>query len=298
MNKLKVCSALIGAMFIFSATNAEELTGTLKKIKDSGTINLAYRDASIPFSYIATDPRQPIGYSHDISIAIANAVKKKLDLPDLKIKYNLVTSATRIPLVQNGTVDLECGSTTNNHERAKQVDFSVDTFLVGTRLLVNKSSGINDFPDLKGKNVVVTAGTTSEKLLKSYNESEKLSIRIISAKDHGESFLTLETGRAVAFMVDDILLYGEKTKAKRPDDWIVVGTPMSYEAYACMLRKNDPQFKELVDETIKALFASGEISKLYDRWFTQAIPPRNVNLNFPMSDDFKKLVSHPTDQPY
>ncbi len=177
---------------------AEELTGTLKKIKDSGTIVLGHRDASIPFSYLGSDPRQPEGYSHDLQIKVVEALKKELNAPDLKVRYNLVTSQTRIPLVQNGTVDIECGSTTNNLERQKQVDFSVGIFEVGTRLLTKTSSGINDFPDLKGKNVVTTAGTTSERLLKQMNADQKMGMNIISAKDHGESFLMLESGRAVA----------------------------------------------------------------------------------------------------
>lgn len=275
---------------------AEELTGTLKKIKESGSITLGHRDASIPFSYFGNDPSQPIGYSHDLQLKVVEAIKQKLDMPELKVRYNLVTSQTRIPLVQNGTVDLECGSTTNNIERQRQVDFSVGIFEVGTRLLAKKSSGIEDFAQLKGKNVVTTAGTTSERLLKIMNAEQKMGMNIISAKDHGESFLMLESGRAVAFMMDDALLYGEMAKAKKPDDWAVVGTPQSLEIYGCMMRKGDPAFKQVVDSAISATFNSGEITAIYDKWFMQPIAPKNLNLNFPMSDELKKLIAAPTDK--
>ncbi len=286
-----IVAALLAAPVV-----ADELTGTLKKIKDTGTIALGHRDASIPFSYLGSEPRQPEGYSHDLQMKVVEAVKKELNLPDLKVRYNLVTSQTRIPLVQNGTVDIECGSTTNNLERQKQVDFSVGIFEVGTRLLTKTSSGIKDFADLKGKNVVTTAGTTSERLLKQMNADKKMGMNIISAKDHGESFLMLESGRAVAFMMDDALLYGEMAKAKKPDDWHVVGTPQSYEIYGCMVRKGDAAFKKVVDKAITDTFASGEVNKIYDKWFTQPIPPKGLNLNFPMSDELKKLIANPTDK--
>jgi glutamate/aspartate transport system substrate-binding protein len=275
---------------------ASELTGTLKKIKESGTITLGHRDASIPFSYFGSDPRQPEGYSHDLQLKVVEAIKQQLDMPALKVRYNLVTSQTRIPLVQNGTVDLECGSTTNNVERQLQVDFSVGIFEVGTRLLARKGAGIDDFADLKGKNVVTTAGTTSERLLKSMNAEQEMGMNIISAKDHGESFLMLESGRAVAFMMDDALLYGEMAKAKNPADWAVVGTPQSSEIYGCMLRKGDPAFKQLVDGAITATFKSGEVTAIYDKWFMQPIPPKGLNLNFPMSAELKKLIANPTDK--
>lgn len=275
---------------------ASELTGTLKKIKDSGTIVLGHRDSSIPFSYFGSDPEQPEGYSHDLQLKVVEAIKQELGMPDLKVRYNLVTSQTRIPLVQNGTVDIECGSTTNNVERQQQVDFSVGIFEVGTRLLTKTSSGINDFADLKGKNVVTTAGTTSERLLKSMNAEKQMGMNIISAKDHGESFLMLESGRAVAFMMDDALLAGEMAKAKKPADWHVVGTPQSYEIYGCMVRKGDPAFKKVVDGALTATFKSGEVSAIYDKWFLQPIPPKGLNLNFPMSDELKQLVANPTDK--
>jgi glutamate/aspartate transport system substrate-binding protein len=289
-------SAAIAAAVLSTPVLASELTGTLKKIKDSGTITLAHRDSSIPFSYLGLDPRQPIGYSHDLQLKVVDALKQELGLPDLKVRYNLVTSQTRIPLVQNGTVDLECGSTTNNLERQRQVDFSVGIFEVGTRLLAKKTAGISDFADLKGKNVVTTAGTTSERLLKAMNAEQQMGMNVIAAKDHGESFLMVESGRAVAFMMDDALLYGEMAKAKKPDDWAVVGTPQSYEVYACMLRKGDEGFKRVVDQAIGATFASGEINDIYSRWFLQPVPPKGLNLNFPMSEAVAQLIANPTDK--
>jgi len=289
-------SAIVIALSSGAAFAAEELTGTLKKIKDSGTITLGHRDASIPFSYLGTDSRQPIGYSHDLQMKVVEALKQQLGMPDLKVRYNLVTSQSRIPLVQNGTVDLECGSTTNNVERQQQAAFSVGIFEVGTRLLTKKTSGIQDFPDLKGKNVVTTAGTTSERLLRAMNVEKNMGMHIIAAKDHGESFLMLESGRAVAFMMDDALLYGEMAKARKPDDWAVVGTPQSFEIYACMLRKGDEPFKKVVDDALVASYRSGEINAIYDKWFLQPIPPKGLNLHFPMSEELKKLIETPTDK--
>ena len=292
----RVLAAAVAATLMSSPVFAAELTGTLKKIKDSGTITLGHRDSSIPFSYYGDTSKQPVGYSHDLQLKVVEELKKELELPDLKVRYNLVTSQTRIPLVQNGTVDLECGSTTNNVERQRQVDFSVGIFEVGTRLLTKKSSGVNDFEDLKGKNVVTTAGTTSERLLKSMNAEEKMGMNVISAKDHGESFLMLESNRAVAFMMDDALLAGEMAKAKKPDDWHVVGTPQSFEIYGCMVRKGDEGFKKVVDKAITDTFASGEINDIYNKWFQQPVPPKGLNLNFPMSDELKKLIAEPTDK--
>ena len=292
----RLLSCAVAVAVLSAPAFAEELSGTLKKIKESGTVTLGHRDASIPFSYLATTPRQPIGFAHDLQLKVVEALKQQLGLPELKVRYTLVTSQTRIPLVQNGTVDLECGSTTNNLERQKQVDFSVGIFEVGTRLLTRKDSGIHDFADLKGKNVVTTAGTTSERLLKAMNAEKQMGMNIISAKDHGESFLMLESGRAVAFMMDDVLLYGEMVKARKPDDWTVVGTPQSFEIYGCMLRKGDPAFKQVVDDALTATYRSGEINALYDKWFQQPVPPKGLNLDFPMSEQLKKLYAEPTDK--
>ncbi len=292
----QLLGAAIAAALLSTSLQAAELTGTLKKIKDSGTITLGHRDASIPFSYLGNDPRQPVGYSHDLQLKAVEAIKQELGMPELKVRYNLVTSQTRIPLVQNGTVDLECGSTTNNVERQQQVDFSVGIFEVGTRLLTKKTSGVSDFADLKGKNVVTTAGTTSERLLKAMNADQQMGMNIISAKDHGEAFLMLESSRAVAFMMDDALLFGEMAKAKKPADWAVVGTPQSFEIYGCMLRKGDPAFKQVVDRAISNTFSSGEINTIYATWFQQPVPPKGLTLNFPMSAELQKLIANPTDK--
>ncbi len=281
------------------AATAASSNGTLQKIKDSGTIVVGYRDSSIPFSYVADDPNQPMGYAHDLEMKIVEGIKENLNMPDLEVRYNLITSQTRIPLVQNGTVDFECGSTTNNVERQEQVAFSNGFFEIGTRLLTKADSGINDFEDLKGKRLVTTAGTTSERYIRQYNDEKKMDIDIISAKDHGEGFLMLESGRADAFMMDDVLLAGEKAKAKNPDEWVIVGTPQSFEIYGCMMRKDDPEFKTVVNDALNKTFSSGEINSIYDKWFLNPIPPKNVNLNFEMSDNLKALIANPhdSDQP-
>jgi glutamate/aspartate transport system substrate-binding protein len=279
-----------------AVTPAEELTGTLKRIKESGTISLGHRESSIPFSYY-DDKQQVVGYSYDMQMKVVEAVKKELKLPGLQVKLTPVTSQNRIPLVQNGTIDLECGSTTNNLERQKQVSFSTTIFVVGTRLLTRKDSGVKDFADLKGKNVVTTAGTTSEKLIRAMNDEKKLGMNVISAKDHGESFMTLETGRAVAFMMDDALLAGERAKARRQDDWVILGTAQSKEAYGCMLAKDDAAFKKVVDGAISAaLKAEGE--QVFKKWFQSPIPPKGVNLNLPLSDDMKELYKNPNDRAF
>ena len=226
---------------------------------------------------------------------VVEAVKTKLNKPDLKVRYVLVTSQNRIPSIANGTADLECGSTTNNKERQQQVAFSTGFFKVGSRLLTATNSGVADFKDLKGKKLVTTAGTTSERYIKAHKEELGIG-EIISAKDHAESFLMLESGRASAFMMDDILLAGEKSKAKEPAKWHIVGTAPIHEIYGCMMRKGDADFKQVVDDAIKATYASGEINAMYKKWFESPIPPKNVNLNFPMSDDIKALIATPHDK--
>ncbi len=290
LSALALCASLVQPAL------AQE-SATLAKIKSSGTIALGHRESSIPFSYY-DDKQQVVGYSQELMLKVVDAVKAELKLPALALKLTPVTSQNRIPLIQNGTIDIECGSTTNNTERARQVAFSNTIFIIGTRLMTKKESGIKDFPDLAGKNVVTTAGTTSERLIRKMNEEKKLGMNIISAKDHGESFLTLETGRAVAFMMDDALLYGELAKAKRPADWAVVGTPQSFEAYGCMMRKDDPGFKKLVDAALAKAMTSGEAEAIYKKWFTQPIPPKGLNLNFPPSDAMLKLYKAPNDKPF
>jgi glutamate/aspartate transport system substrate-binding protein len=275
----------------------QELSDTLKKIKDTGAISLGHRESSIPFSYY-DDRQQVVGYSHEVMLKAVDAIKAELKLPGLQTRLVPVTSQNRISLVQNGSVDIECGSTTNNTERQKQVSFSNTFFIVGTRLLTRKGAGIRDFPDLAGRNVVTTAGTTSERLLRQMNEEKKMNMSIISAKDHGESFLTLETGRAAAFMMDDALLNGELAKARKPGDWVITGKPQSFEAYGCMLRKDDAALKKIVDSAIARLQTSGEINAIYKKWFLSPIPPKGLNLNFPMNDSMVRLHKKPNDKAY
>ena len=284
-----------GASGATNTAAAGNAGSTLDKIKSSGEIVLAHRDSSVPFSYIADTPNQPVGYAHDLQMKVVEAVKTKLNKPDLKVRYVLVTSQNRIPSIANGTADLECGSTTNNKERQQQVAFSTGFFKVGSRLLTATNSGVADFKDLKGKKLVTTAGTTSERYIKAHKQELGIG-EIISAKDHAESFLMLESGRASAFMMDDILLAGEKSKAKEPAKWHIVGTAPIHEIYGCMMRKGDADFKQVVDDAIKATYASGEINAMYKKWFESPIPPKNVNLNFPMSDDIKALIATPHDK--
>lgn len=269
---------------------------TLQKVADSGKITLAYRDSSIPFSYV-TGSGNPIGIGVDISLAVVDAVKKAINKPNIQVDYVSVTSANRIPLLQNGTVDLECGSTTNNSARGKDVQFAINYFYTGTRLLTKKGSGIHNYADLKNKTVASTTGTTNVQVLRKYDREHNLNMNLILGKDHGESMLLVESGRAVAFGMDDILLYGLRAAAKNPNDWEVVGDALQVEPYACMLRKDDPKFKALVDKVIGDMMKDGEFTKLYAKWFTSPIPPNNMNLNAPMSQELKENVKELSDKP-
>jgi glutamate/aspartate transport system substrate-binding protein len=292
IKKMAVAFFTIG---LVAASACAQDSGTLKKIKDTGVIALGHRESSIPFSYY-DDKQKVVGYSQDFALEIVDAVKAKLNTPNLKVKLIPISSQNRIPLVQNGTIDIECGSTTNNAERQQQAAFSNTIFVIGTRLMTKKESGIKDFSDLKGKTVVTTAGTTSERILRKMNQDKNLGMKIISAKDHGESFLTLSTGRAAAFMMDDALLAGERAKSSQPSDFVIVGTPQSHEAYGCMMRKDDPEFKKVVDDTVAKLETSGQASALYKKWFESPIPPKGLNLDFPENDDMKKLFKNPNDK--
>ncbi|CAG9174796.1 glutamate/aspartate ABC transporter substrate-binding protein [Cupriavidus respiraculi] len=295
MNFAKLASLMIAGGVLCGTAQAQQLSGTLQKIKDTGVITLGVRESSIPFNYNLGGVRQ-VGYSYDINMKIVEAVKDQLKLPNLQVKEIPITSQNRITLLQNGTIDIECGSTTNNLERQKQVSFSNSIFIIGTRFMTKKDSGIKDWADLKGKNVATTAGTTSERLLRKMNDEQKLGMNIISTKDHGQSFLTLESGRAVAFMMDDALLYGERAKARNPADWVVMGKPQSRESYGCMLRKDDAPFKKVADTVIAGLMKSGEINNMYTKWFMQPVPPKGLNLDFPLSDDMKALIKNPNDK--
>jgi glutamate/aspartate transport system substrate-binding protein len=269
--------------------------GTLKKIKDTGVVKIGNRDASIPLSYL-DDKQQPVGYGVDICMKVVDAIKAELKMPNLKVEFVPVTSQTRIPILTGGNIDLECGSTTNSMERQKQVAFAPTYFMTGTKIIVKKSSGIKSYDDLKGKTVVFTSGTTNERAMKTYNDEKKLGINFIPSKDHAESFLAVETGRAAAFPMDDVILYGLRASAKSPGDFDVIGPFLSDDPYGIMMRKDDPAFKKVVDNALIALYKSGEINAIYKKWFESPIPPKNVNLNMPMSDDLKALVKNPSDR--
>lgn len=259
MQKITLIGTALGLLLTAQAqANEAPLTGTLAKVANAKSITLGYRDASVPFSYVGDHTGKPMGYSVDLASKIVERIQQKTGVPQLNVKYNLVTSQTRIPLVINGTVDLECGSTGVTAERQKQVAFSYGFIYVKGQLLTAKDSGIQRFADLRGKNVVTTAGTTNERFLKSYNHEHKLDMSVISAKDHGEAFQMLQSGRAVAFYMDDALLYGERAKAKDPHKWVVVGEEQSREIYSCMVRKDDPQFLAVVNETLGELYSSGK----------------------------------------
>ncbi|MDR6859224.1 transporter substrate-binding domain-containing protein [Variovorax guangxiensis] len=288
-------SALMAAVVLAAAATGAQAADTLAKIAASGKITLAYRESSVPFSYL--DGGKPIGFSVELSNAVVEAVKKKLNKPNLEVAMMAVTSQNRIPLLSNGTIDLECGSTTNNSARAKDVSFAVNHFYTGTRLLVKKSSNIKDYADLAKKTVTSTTGTTNALVMRKYNAEKNLDMDIVLAKDHADAFLLVESGRAVAFAMDDILLYGLMANAKNPAEFEVVGEALQVEPYACMLAKDDKEFKKLVDDTFVGLMKSGEFEKMYTKWFLQPIPPKNVPLNLPMSQQLRDNIKAPSDKP-
>jgi glutamate/aspartate transport system substrate-binding protein len=269
---------------------------TLAKVRESGTLVMGIRESSIPLSYL-DDRQQPVGYHIDICHRIVDAVKQELKLPKLAVQYQPVTSQNRIPLVTNGTVDLECGSTTNNEARRRQVDFAVTTFVTNVRMAVKKDSGITSLSQLGGKPVATTTGTTSVQLMRAHEKGKGVNFREVYGRDHADSFLMLESDRAVAFVMDDNLLAGLIATSKSPDRYAIVGEVLNVEPIAIMLRKDDPKLKKIADDTIKGLMKSGELEKLYTRWFMSPIPPRNVNMNFPMSDLLKQLIKEPSDAP-
>lgn len=293
--------ALLASVFTLFAlgagtAHAETLDGTLKKIKETGSITLGIRESSFPLSYLDAS-QKPVGYHIDICLRIADEIKTKLKLPKLQVKYQPVTSQNRISLVANGTVDLECGSTTNNLARQNQVAFAPTTYVTQVRIAVKKSSGITSLAQLDGKSVATTTGTTSVQLLRAHEKGRSINFREVYGKDHADSFLLLESDRAAAFVMDDNLLLGLIANSKSPRDYALVGEPLSVEPIAIMLRKDDPQFKGMVHFTVRDLAKRGEIAKLYNRWFMSPIPPKGVNLNFPMSEVLKKTLANPNDLP-
>jgi len=239
---------------------------TLKRIRDTGAILVGVRESSVPFSFLDAQ-KQPQGYSVDLCVRVADAIKAELKMPKLEVRFVPVTSSNRIPALLEGKIDLECGSTTNTRDRQKQVAFAYTTYIAGIKMLAKKASNVNSIEDLRGKSVVVTKGTTSEKIMKSMNEERLLKIKVIESPDHGESFKAVDEGNAVAFLMDDVLLYGLISKAKKPDDFAVVGKYLSVEPYAIMLRKDEPGFEKLVNRALIDLFQSGEIRRIYAKWF-------------------------------
>ena len=291
-NAFRILCLAVGAM----SAGAMAQTSTLDKVKASGVITVAYRESSIPFSYL-DDKGQPTGFGWEICGRIVDEVKKATGRADLKVETQAVTSANRIPLLQNGTIDIECGSTTNNSDRQKQVSFAINYFYTGTRFLVKAGSPVKSIEDLKGKAVVSTTGTTNYKIIRNLSEEKKLGIDLLGAKDHAESTLMVQSGRAVAFGMDDILLYGLKASALNPAELAIVGTPIQVEPYAIMLRRDDPAFKKLVDGTLSGLMKSGEFVTLYKKWFQSPIPPKGINLNAPMSQELQDNLKTLSDKP-
>ncbi len=284
--------ALLAAASVSLPAAAQE--GTLDKVKKSGVITVGHRDASIPFSYY-DDKQQPIGYAMEICGKIVDAVKAELKLGKLETKYQLVTSANRIPLMANGTIDLECGSTTNNIERQKQVWFTMTHFVTANRFVSKKASNIKALADLKGKTIVSTAGSTNIKQITEINAAQNLGMNIISANGHAEAFQMVETGRAVAFVMDDIIMYSLVASSRAPGDYVISAEALSVEPYGIMVRKDDAAFKKVVDAAVANLYKSGQITPIYEKWFLKPVPPKGVNLNVPMGDVLKKVFANPTD---
>lgn len=289
-------SLLFSAVVAIAGFSCGVQAQTLKKVADSNRITVAYRESSIPFSYLI-GPTTAIGFSIDIADAIVEAVRKQTNKPTLEVAHVAITAANRVPLLVNGTYDLECGSTTNNSARGKDVAFAVNHFYTGTRLLTKKGSGIKNYADLAGKPLATTTGTTNTLVLRKYNAEKSLNFDLIMAKDHADAMLLLESDRAQAFGMDDVLLYGQAANSANPGAYEVVGDSLQVEPYSCMLRKDDPEFKALVDKTIKGLMNSGEFEKLYKKWFTSPIPPKGINLNLPMSEQLTRNLKEQSDKP-
>src|SRR5215475_1340136 len=297
MRRLKILGFALATAVIASQAKAEDLTGTLKNIKETGAITLGFRESSIPFSYL-DDDQKPIGFAMDICYKVVDAVKKELKLDKLEVKLNPVTSATRIPLLANGTIDLECGSTTNNAERLKLVAFTNTHFLTASRFVSKKASNIGSINELKGKTVVSTAGTTNIKQLTEVNAARNLGITIVPAKDYAEAFLMVETDRAAALVMDDVLIASFVAGSKEPGAYTVSEEAFSKpEPYGIMLRRDDPAFKRVVDAATAELYMSGEGQKLYDKWFMSKIPPKGLNLNTPIAPELKAEFAKPSDSP-
>jgi glutamate/aspartate transport system substrate-binding protein len=290
-----VTLVLLLSAALIAPAGAQELAGTLKKVKETGTFTIGYRESSIPFSYL-DDKQQPIGYAMDLCIRVVDAVKADLKLPGMKLNLQPVTSSNRIPLLQNGTIDMECGSTTNSVARQQQVWFGPTYFVINVTAAVKKNSGINALADLNGKTISTTSGTTSVPLIKSYEKTKSINVKEIYGKDHAESFLLLADDRASAFIMDDILLAGQIANSKSPADFKILPESLRQEPYSMMIRKDDAQFKALVDKTVGGVMKSGEIDKLYAKWFMGPVPPKGLNMNFPMTPAIREAFKNPNDK--
>jgi glutamate/aspartate transport system substrate-binding protein len=295
MKKSVFFKSLLLGTALSACAAAVQAGETLDKLRQTGTVVLGVRESSIPFSY--NDAQQnTVGYAQTLAEQVVARLRTELALPNLKVKLIPITSQNRIPLLLNGTIDLDCGSTSHTFARESQVAFSDSFFVYGVKMLVKRDSGIKDFGDLTHKVVASTAGTSAEREIRKLNESKKMDLQVISTKDHSEAFLDLETGRAAAFVMDEPLLFGERAKAHNPDDYVVVGTPLFKENYACMFRRDNADFKALIDSVIAHGQTDGTAAKLYEQWFTQPIPPKGMNLRYPMSDEMRELLRHPSDQ--
>jgi len=295
MTTLPLARLLAIAAAALLATGAAT-ADTLKKIKDSGSITLGARESSGALAFTLGDGKY-VGFHTEMAQRIAADIQKQLGLPKLDVKFQVVTSQNRVPLVQNGTVDLECGSTTNNSARQKDVAFAMTTYVEEVRIAVKANSGITAINQLNGRTVATTTGTTSVQTLRKHERSAGVDFKEVFGKDHADSFLLLESGRADAFVMDGQILAGNISKAKNPADFKIVGEVLSVEPIACMLRKDDPAFKKAVDDSIKGLVKSGDLAKLYDKWFMQPIPPANTRVGLPASDATKAAWANPNDKP-
>jgi glutamate/aspartate transport system substrate-binding protein len=293
----KMITLALGASLMAAggAVLAQELTGTMKKIKETGAITVGHRESSIPFSYL-DDKQQPIGYAMDICMKVVDAVKAELKMPNLKVNLQPVTSSNRIPLLKNGTIDMECGSTTNSVKRQEEVAFGPTYFVINVTAAVKKTSNVNSIADLNGKTVSTTSGTTAVPLIKQYEKAKNADVKEIYGKDHAESFLLLAEDRVAAFVMDDILLAGQIANSKSPADFRIIAESLRTEPYGPMLRKDDPQFKALIDKTLGALYKSPEMERIYNKWFTAPIAPKGANLNFPMTPALKEALRNPNDK--
>jgi glutamate/aspartate transport system substrate-binding protein len=290
----KTLLALATLLAVAGAAHAQ--SDTLKKIKDSGAVTMGVRESSGGLSYTLGDGKY-VGYHVELCEHVIRDVRKQLGLSTLTVNYQPVTSQNRIPLIVNGTVDIECGSTTNNATRQKDVSFAVTTYVEEVRIAVKANSGITSIAQLNGKNVATTTGTTSVQLLRKHERATGVDFKEVYGKDHADSFLLLESGRADAFVMDGQILAGAISKAKVPTDYKIVGEVLNVEPIGIMIRKDDPAFKKAVDDSLKALMKSGEIAKIYDKWFMQPIPPANKAIGLPASEATKTAWANPNDKP-